>query len=122
MAKDRGELLELVPYGTALRRLHLMEPAAIGATPYPFAGEGDGVVKKLRYEHGHVWINATQRFENVPEPAWTFPIGGYLPAQKWLKDRKGRPLAFDDVRHYARIVKILVETDRIMKGIKMDLG
>jgi hypothetical protein len=30
--------------GEALRRLHLMEPAAIGETPYPYMGEGDDVV------------------------------------------------------------------------------
>jgi transposase len=60
------------------------------------------VVDSPRHEHGHVWINATQRFENVPETAWTFPIGGYLPAQKWLKNRKCRALSFEDIRHYAR--------------------
>ncbi|MEP7351510.1 MAG: type ISP restriction/modification enzyme [Sphingorhabdus sp.] len=32
--------------GGQLRRLHLMEDAAIGATPYPFRGEGDNVVVK----------------------------------------------------------------------------
>jgi len=42
---------------------------------------------------------------------------GYQPAQKWLKDRKGRVLGFDDVRHYHKIIKTLVETDRIMKEI-----
>ncbi len=62
------------------------------------------------------------RAEDVPGAAWTFPIGGYLPAQKWLKDRKCRALTFDDVRHSARIVKILLETDWIMRGIGMDLA
>jgi len=28
----------------------------------------------------------TQYFANVPEVAWSFYIGGYQPAQKWLKD------------------------------------
>ena len=28
----------------------------------------------------------------MPELAWSFHIGGYQPAQKWLKDRKGRKL------------------------------
>jgi hypothetical protein len=32
--------------GGQLRRLHLMEDAAIGAAPYPFKGEGDGVLVK----------------------------------------------------------------------------
>lgn len=116
--------------GEALRRLHLMEDAAIGATPYPFDGqppEGfDSVVDKTRYEDGRVYINGKgdegQYFDAVPPVAWDFPIGGYQPAQKWLKDRKGRALSWDDIRHYQKIIKILAETDRIMKGIEMPLG
>lgn len=108
--------------GEALRRLHLMEDAAIGATPYPFHGDGDSVVDKPRHVNGQVWINADQYFDGVPAIAWDFHIGGYQPAQKWLKDRKGRALTYDDIRHYQRIIKILVETDRIMGEIEMPLG
>ena len=107
--------------GEQLRRLHLMEPAAIGATPYPFEGDGDSVVEKLRYEGGKVWINATQGFACVSPIAWDFHIGGYQPAQKWLKDRKGRTLSYDDIRHYQRIIKILTETHRIMGEIELPL-
>ena len=70
---------------------------------------------------GRVHINPDQYFENVPALAWEFHIGGYQPAQKWLKDRKGRALSFDDVLHYQKIIKILTETDRIMKEIKLPL-
>ena len=38
------------------------------------------------------------------ESAWNFFIGGYQPAQKWLKDRKGMTLSFEDVKHYQRII------------------
>jgi predicted helicase len=105
--------------GEELRRLHLMEDAAIGETPYPFHGEGDSVVKKPRFDAGYLWINATQYFANVPAVAWSFPIGGYQPAQKWLKDRKGRALEWDDIRHYQKIIKILAETDRIMQEMEL---
>jgi hypothetical protein len=108
--------------GTELRKLHLMEPAAIGATPFPFTGDGDNVVDKPRFEDGRVWINATQYFDSAPEISWGFYIGGYQPAQKWLKDRKGRALGIEDVRHYQRILKILAETDRIMGTITMELA
>ncbi|MGH6855286.1 MAG: type ISP restriction/modification enzyme [Aestuariivirga sp.] len=113
--------------GTALRRLHLMEDAAIGEAPYSFTGEGDSVVGKVQFKPlsdagGAVYINDTQCFENMPLIAWEFHIGGYQPAQKWLKDRKGRPLEYDDIRHYQKIVKILSETDRIMKTITMPLA
>ncbi len=107
--------------GEALRRLHLMEPAAIGDAPYPFLGDGDSVVEKPGYGGGRVTINATQYFDNVPAVAWDFHIGGYQPAQKWLKDRKGRTLSYDDIRHYQRIIKILAETDRIMRAIELPL-
>jgi predicted helicase len=119
--------------GGQLRRLHLMEDAAIGATPYPFSGAredgDDNVVEKPAYvplpqaggEYGRVHINPDQYFENVPALAWEFHIGGYQPAQKWLKDRKGRALSFDDLVHYQKIIKILSETDRIMREIILPL-
>lgn len=120
--------------GEALRRLHLMEDAAIGDTPYPFDGqppEGQAsVVDKPRFEPQpdgtwRVYINGNgtegQFFEGVPAVSWGFPIGGYQPAQKWLKDRKGRSLSYDDIRHYQKIIKILAETDRIMNEIEMPL-
>ncbi|MGN6691208.1 MAG: type ISP restriction/modification enzyme [Sphingopyxis sp.] len=126
--------------GEALRRLHLMETAAIGETPYRYDGEGDDVVAsgfpkweksgtpdQVRGDEngaqasGRVFINADQYFDDVPEIAWNFHIGGYQPAQKWLKDRRGRSLSFDDIGHYQKIVKILIETDRIMREIELPL-
>lgn len=109
--------------GEALRRLHLMEPAAIGDTPYPFMGDGDDVVAAgyPKLEAGRVQINADQYFDAVSPVAWTFHIGGYQPAQKWLKDRRGRTLSYDDIGHYQRVVKILTETDRIMAEIDLPL-
>jgi hypothetical protein len=109
--------------GEQLRRLHLMEPAAIGDTPYPYSGEGDDIVAASypKNEHSRVWINADQYFDAVPPVAWSFHIGGYQPAQKWLKDRRGRSLSWDDIGHYQKVVKILVETDRIMREIELPL-
>lgn len=77
------------------------------------------MVDKPRFDGGKVWINDGQYFDDIPELAWNFYIGGYQPAQKWLKDRKTRELSFDDIRHYQRIIKILSETDKIMQGITM---
>lgn len=115
------EFWKVAEKGGQLRKLHLMEPDAIGDAPYPFTGEGDNVVNKTRFADGKVWVNETQHFDNAPEVSWSFYIGGYQPAQKWLKDRKGRALNFEDVKHYQRILKILSETDRIMQSIEMDL-
>ncbi|MDO8837396.1 MAG: type ISP restriction/modification enzyme [Parvibaculum sp.] len=116
------EFWDVAEKGGLLRRLHLMEADAVGETPFPFKGAGDNEVDKPRFEKSKVFINAVQYFDGVPEVAWNFFIGGYQPAQKWLKDRKGRALTFEDVKHYQKIVKILAETDRIMKTIEMDLS
>lgn len=115
------EFWDVSAKGTELRKLHLMDPAVIGQTPYPFTGEGDNVVEKTSFADGKIWVNDTQYFADAPEVSWGFYIGGYQPAQKWLKDRKGRALSFDDVKHYQRILKILSETNRIMQTIEMDL-
>ena len=115
------EFRDVSAKGAELRKLHLMEPAAIGDAPYPFTGEGDNEVGKPRFEDGHVWINDSQYFADAPAVSWDFYIGGYQPARKWLKDRKGRALSFEDVKHYQRILKILSETDRIMRTISMEL-
>ena len=116
------EFRDVAEKGGALRRLHLMEADAVGETPYPFKGAGDNMVDKPRFDKGKVYINVTQYFDAVPEISWSFFIGGYQPAQKWLKDRKTRALGFEDVKHYQKIVKILAETDRIMHMIDMDLS
>ena len=112
--------------GSALRALHLMDGVDPGLA-YPFKGdapqEGSGFVGAIGKKSfqmseantGHVMINDSQYFEAVPQIAWEFYIGGYQPAQKWLKDRKGRTLSFDDRMHYRKIIHILMETDRIMK-------
>ncbi len=75
------------------------------------------VTEALEVTVGRVYINETQFFSNVPEIAWNFYIGGYQPAQKWLKDRKERELSYDDILHYQKIIVALTETDRIMKEI-----
>jgi hypothetical protein len=66
-----------------------------------------------------IYINDTQYFNNIPEEVWSFYIGGYQPAQKWLKDRKGMTLTFDDIAHYQKIIKVLKETIEIIKSRKI---
>ncbi|MBQ3746030.1 MAG: DNA methyltransferase, partial [Kiritimatiellae bacterium] len=80
----------------------------------------DESLRSLRQKDNafRVYINSTQYFDNVPETAWNFYVGGYQPAQKWLKDRKGRTLTSDDIMHYKAIVAALVETQRLMDEIE----
>ncbi len=107
----------LVTLGRELREIHLMKSSVIDDYATTFPEGGDDVVEKTVYANGKVWISDSQYFGNVPETAWNFYIGGYQPAQKWLKDRKSRPLSNEDIDHYQKIIKILLETDRIMKEI-----
>ena len=110
------EYHRLSAIGSQLRKLHLMEEVPV-TKHAQFNTAGSNVVDKPEYKDGCVWINKEQCFEDVPETAWNFYIGGYQPAQKWLKDRKGRELTFDDIAHYRKIVSVLEETDRLMKEI-----
>ncbi|MGN6638412.1 MAG: type ISP restriction/modification enzyme [Mucilaginibacter sp.] len=108
---------ELVELGSQLRQIHLFESTQLNNTTSSYPVDGDNIVTIINYEAGRVYLNDTQYFDNVPLDAWEFYIGGYQPAQKWLKDRKGRELSFDDILHYQKIIVGLLETDRIMKEI-----
>ena len=111
----------LVEHGRQLTSLHLMDSEGNDLPSYPRSGSDrvDGV----RYTPpkgdvlGRVFINAAQYFEGVDPETWEFTIGGYRPAEKWLKDRKNRELSYDDIIHYRRICGALAETPRIMACI-----
>lgn len=104
-------------YGSQLIELHLMRNANTWQLDAQYNISGSNTVEILRYDDGNVWINEEQYFGNVSATAWNAHIGGYQPAQKWLKDRRGRTLSFDDIRHYLRIIHALTETQRIMNEI-----
>ena len=113
--ENKEEFERVVSIGKKLRKLHLMEEVPPQATS--FAIEGDNVVSEIRFEKEKVYINKTQYFGNVPDLTWNFYIGGYQPAQKWLKDRKNRPLTYDDISHYRKIIAILIETQKLMQKL-----
>ncbi len=77
-------------------------------------GLGDG--GKLM---GRVYINKDQYFEGVSEEVWEFCVGGYQVCDKWLKDRRGRKLSYDEIKHYQKICVVLGETKRIMRGLEL---
>jgi len=127
--KDAETFNRLVELGGELRTIHLLENPAIEDFITSYPKDGNNVItRKITknspgYESegasktGKVWINDEQYFDDVPEIAWEFYIGGYQPAQKWLKDRKERKLSFEDIQHYQKIIVALTETDRLMKEI-----
>jgi len=120
--KDKGTFWQLVKLGGQIREIHLLESPIVEKYITQYPEDGNNVVVKPKYENGKVYINDTQYFDNVPQIAWEFYIGGYQPAQKWLKDRKERTLEFDDILHYQKIIVALTETDRLMNEInKIDI-
>ena len=114
---DKDQYHRLVALGAELRKLHLMEGTQNWERRITFPVPGENIVETLKYQDGKVLINDTQYFDGVSELAWNFFIGGYQPAQKWLKDRRGRNLDYKDILHYGRIIYTLEETSRIMQEI-----
>lgn len=117
---DANEFRRVAEIGGELRRVHLMEASLPLVTEFNVSGsnkveaikiteDGDGLCK--------VWINDEQYFDNVPCVAWEFYIGGYQPAQKWLKDRKGMILDIDDIVHYQHMISALCRTNELMSKI-----
>jgi predicted helicase len=115
--KDKDNFWKLVKLGREIREIHLLESATVEKYITQYSIDGNHVVGKIKFQDNKVYINDTQYFDNVPEVAWNFYIGGYQPAQKWLKDRKDRKLEFDDILHYQKIIVALTETDRLMKEV-----
>lgn len=126
--KDVATFQQLVKLGSELRQVHLLESPLTEQFITTYPQDGNNIISrkisKKDFEItdeekalGRVWINDEQYFDKVPAAAWEFYVGGYQPAQKWLKDRTGRQLSFDDILHYQKIIVALDETDRIMKEI-----
>jgi predicted helicase len=126
LTRDVALFRRLCGLGRELVALHLMTEIPKSETRYPVAG--DNRVEAVRYSEpangspGRVWINATQYFDKVPPEVWNTHIGGYQVCQKWLKDRKGRPLSYTDLKHYASIVAALARTLELQSAIDTALG
>lgn len=112
----------LVPLGHQLIDLHLMRKVP-SPLKVQFPKTGTNEVTKPRFEmapkaeYGSIWINEAQYFDRVPPLAWAYRIGGYQVCEKWLKDRKGRILSFDDIHHYQQMVAVLDHTQAVQQAI-----
>lgn len=114
---SESEFVRLVQIGHQLIDLHMMRNTQSWKCDTTFPEPGSQKIDMLKWKDKKVWINKQQYFGNVPEEVWDFYIGGYQPAQKWLKDRKGRTLVFDDIKHYLYIIHALAETIKLMQKI-----
>jgi hypothetical protein len=119
--KDKKSFDKLVAFGTELRLLHLFESPRVNKFITTYSITGSDIIEKILYKDGDVFINNDQYFGGIPESIWNFYIGGYQPAQKWLKDRKGQTLTNEDIEHYQKMIVSLIETGKIMKMIDEDI-
>lgn len=105
--------------GKALADLHLLKSADLDNPIARFQGSGDNSVERPKYDEGQgrVYINGEQFFEGIGKEVWGYMIGGYQVLDKWLKDRKGRKLGLDDIRHYCRVATALKKTIEAQKEI-----
>ena len=127
--------------GAELVTLHLLESPKLAKPIARFPVKGANLVEKgypkyvapgepepgtgKKVSAGRVYISKDvprsgkkgQYFEGVPPEVWEFHIGGYQVCDKWLKDRRGRTLAYDDLEHYSKVVTAIRETIRLMGEI-----
>jgi len=119
LTSDVGLFQRLCALGRELVALHLMEHPVLDESPAKLEPAGSNEVGTVRYdqEAQRVYINKQQYFAPVEPEVYAFQVGGYQVLNKWLKDRKGRTLTFEDVRHYGKVVVALRETRRLMAEI-----
>ena len=118
--QDIDQFRTLATLGQRLIDAHLLKDRSrLAGTPtsHRFEGEGNGVVGRVRYLDGQIWINPNQYFTDVPEEVWKYEIGAYQVCEKWLKDRRGEALSHAKVRQYRAILVAIAETLAVMTEI-----
>lgn len=121
LTANRELFARLVNTGRELIALHTMQATLPRITGFPVAGSNE--ITQVRFSApegggaGRVWINDAQYFDGVPQAVWDMHIGGYRVAEKWLKDRKGRMLSYDDITHYQNVIAALARTLELQAGI-----
>lgn len=83
---------------------------------YPVAGDDTVAKRHPKFEAtdgaetGRILINETQFLEGVPPEVWEYEVGGFQVAEKWLRDRVGRELTFDDLTSYQNALNAIHRT------------
>ncbi len=128
--KDRKEFARFAQLGSKLRAIHLMSDIDDWEPTINFSQTGSGQISRKiadkdfeitdeKRRIGRVWINESQYFSGLHESIWNYAVGGYSPAQKWLKDRVGLVLSYEDIRHYQLIICALTEADELIERINL---
>ncbi len=121
---SREEFEAFARLGGELVALHTLDSGAapvLNELRFRPTGNGDNTVERVGWdESAHVLrFNASRGFEGVPRTVWEWKIGGYQVAKKWLDDRKGRTLGFEELAHFQKTLIALDETRRVMEEVEM---
>ncbi|RKX27298.1 MAG: DNA methyltransferase [Candidatus Zixiibacteriota bacterium] len=105
--------------GAELVDLHLLKSKKLVKPISKCEGSGTLEVVKPTYEKakGRVKINPETWFDGVAPEVWEYRIGGYQVLHKWLKDRKGRTLASEEVVTYTKIVTAIARTIEVQASL-----
>jgi len=115
--QNKNQFNNLSMLGKKLRLLHILESSELDSFITEYSIEGTDIIENIVYKENKIFINNSQYFGGIFEAVWNFWIGGYQPAQKWLKDRKDRVLTNQDINHYQRIITAISKTIEVMKTI-----
>jgi hypothetical protein len=117
-AENRDVFGKLSALGEELVDLHLLRSAALDAPTVRFQGEA-GPVGKIRYVEAEkrIYLSNINYIEGITPEVWACRIGGYSVCEKWLKDRRGRTLTPDEIRHYCRMATALQKTIAVRRDI-----
>jgi predicted helicase len=109
---DKATLDALAQLGGALIDLHLLRDPALNTPSCKYPVGGDHRVERVEYDEKaqRVWINGAQYFEPVPPEVWAYRVGGYQVCPKWLDDRKGTTLSYDERLTYQKMITALERT------------
>jgi predicted helicase len=116
-ARDHRLFARLGELGKRLVDLHILKSDELASPVAKFQGQGDFRIGKINYEKNCIYVNTNQYFEGIKPEVWEYQIGGYKTCEKWLKDRKGRNLTLEDIKHYCKVVTALEKTIAIQKEI-----
>jgi len=115
--KNKSYFWKMVGKGSKLRNIHLLNDPIVKCPITIFPESGTQCVEKIKFQDDKVFINNIQYFGCVKKDVWNFSIGGYQPAQKYLKDRKRKTLSNNEIERYEEIIVALTETIKLMKEI-----
>ena len=109
---DKAKFWKLVDLGSQIRKIHLLESDKLNTLTIGYPISGDNTITNVGSYT--LTIGGRNNAEGSIEIPYSITISDN---GKWLKDRKGKELSFDDIKHYVKIINALYLTNQLMKQI-----